>query len=101
MLGVGTKTLGARRDNSLKTFSIESKSGKEGRKNQSKSIKFVTSCDGHVDGVKSRYTKRNQFFCQNQLRLFGQEVYGHVQLHMIITFDYHGCILCPRPFLKE
>ena len=33
-------------------LSITSKSGRESYQNQSKLIKFVTSCYGHVDGIK-------------------------------------------------
>ena len=36
----------------LKKSSFRSKSGQKFCRNQSKSIKFVTSCAGHVDGIK-------------------------------------------------
>ena len=36
----------------LKMSSFRSKSGQKLCRNQSKSIKFVTSCAGHVDGMK-------------------------------------------------
>ena len=38
--------------NGLKMSSFRSKSGQKLSRNQSKSIKFVTSCAGHVDGMK-------------------------------------------------
>ena len=38
--------------NSLKIIRFRIKSGKKLCRNQSKSIKFVTSCTGHVDGMK-------------------------------------------------
>ena len=36
----------------LSKSSFRSKSGQKFCRNQSKSIKFVTSCAGHVDGIK-------------------------------------------------
>ena len=39
--------------NGLKKSSFRSKSSQKRRQNQSKSIKFVTSCAGHVDGFKN------------------------------------------------
>ena len=38
--------------NGLKMSSFISKSGQKLCRNQSKSIEFVTSCAGHVDGMK-------------------------------------------------
>ena len=38
--------------NGLRKSSFRSKSGQKLCRNQSKSIKFVTSCAGHVDGMK-------------------------------------------------
>ena len=36
----------------FKMSSFRSKSARKSCRNQSKSIKFVTSCAGHVDGIK-------------------------------------------------
>ena len=38
--------------NGLRKSSFRSKGGQKFCRNQSKSIKFVMSCAGHVDGVK-------------------------------------------------
>ena len=46
-------------------------------RNQSKSIKFVTSCAGHVDGMKKLIDNDLSITRQNQVKLFREEVEGH------------------------
>ena len=53
---------------------FRSKSARKSCQNQSKSIKFVTSCAGHVDGMK-KYTDNNSSITrQNQVKLFREEL---------------------------
>ena len=51
--------------------SFGSESARKSCRNQSKSIKFVMSCAGHVDGMKK------SIICQNRVKLFREEVDGH------------------------
>ena len=53
-----------------------------GCQNQSKLIKFVTSCVGHVDGMKKEIGNNSSIPRQNQVKLFREEVYDHLQLLM-------------------
>ena len=50
--------------------------------NQSKSTKFVTSCAGHVDGMKKWTGNNSPITGQSQVKLFRQEVDGNFQLLM-------------------
>ena len=61
---------------------FRSKSARKSCRNQSKSIKFVTSCAGHVDGMKERIDNNSSITHKNQTKLFKQEVHGIVQLLM-------------------
>ena len=65
--------------------SFRSKSARKSQRNQSKSIKFVTSCAGHVDGMKkiNRLFNNSSTTRQNQVKLFREEVDGHLQLLML------------------
>ena len=63
--------------------SFRSKSGQKLCRNQSKSIKFVTSCAGHVDGMKKEVGNNSLIPRQNQVKLFREEVDGHLQLLML------------------
>ena len=63
--------------------SFRSKSGQKLCRYQSKSIKFVTSCAGHVDGMKKIIGNNSSMPRQNQVKLFGEEVDGHLQLLML------------------
>ena len=58
--------------------SFRSKSARKSCRNKSKSIKFVTSCAGHVDGMKKQIGSYSSITCQNQVKLFREEVDGHV-----------------------
>ena len=53
--------------------------------NQSKSIKFVTSCAGHIDGMKNKLVIAHSKSLprQNQVKLFREEVGSHLQLLML------------------
>ena len=58
--------------------SFRSKSARKSCRNQSKSIKFMTSCAGHVDGMKKQTGNNNLLIIrQNQAKLFREEVDGH------------------------
>ena len=63
--------------------SFRSKSGQNLCRNQSKSIKFVTSCVGDVDGMKTEIGNNSKILRQNQVKLFKEEVDGHLQLLML------------------
>ena len=63
--------------------SFRSKSARKSCRNQSKSIKFVTSCAGHVDGMKKEIDNNSSTTRQNQVKLFREEVDGHLQLLML------------------
>ena len=60
--------------------SFRSKSARKSCRNQSKSINFVTSCTGHVDGMKKYIGNNSSIPHQNQVELFREEVDGHLQL---------------------
>ena len=62
--------------------SFRSESGQKLCRNQLKSIKLVTSCAGHVDGMK-KIGNNLSIPCQNQVKLFREEVDGHLQLLML------------------
>ena len=62
--------------------SFRSKSARKCCRNQSKSIKFVTSCAGHVDGMKKYIGDSPSITHQNRPKLFRQKVHGFVQLLM-------------------
>ena len=47
--------------------SFRSKSARESCRNQSKSIKFVTSCAGHLDGKKEEIGNNSSVILQNQV----------------------------------
>ena len=57
--------------------SFRSKSARESCRNQSKSRKFVTSCDVHVDGMKKLIGNNSSITHKNQVKLFTEEVDGH------------------------
>ena len=63
--------------------SFGSKSARKSCQNQSKSIKFVTPCAGHVDGIKNYIGNNSSTTRQNQVKLFREEVDGHLQLLML------------------
>ena len=63
--------------------SCRSKSARKYCRNQSKSIKFVTSCAGHVDGMEKSIGNNSSTTRQNQVKLFREEVDGHLQLLML------------------
>ena len=63
--------------------SFRSKSGQKLCRNQSKSIKFVTSCVGHVDGMKKEIGNNSEIPRQNQVKLFREEADGHLQPLML------------------
>ena len=67
----------------LKISSFGSKSARTSYRNQSKSIKFVTSCAGHVDGMKKLIGNNSSTIRQNQVKLSREEVDGHFQLLML------------------
>ena len=58
--------------------SFGSESGRKLYRNQSKSIKFVTSCAGHVDGMKKKIGNNSSIPRQNRAKLFREEVDGHL-----------------------
>ena len=74
--------------------SFRSKNGQKLFRNQSKSIKFATSCDGNVDGMKKWIG--NNFLNHSLPKLFRQKVRGLVQLLMQnilvvkVTHSVHG-----------
>ena len=51
-------------------------------RNQSKSIKFVTSCAGHLDGMKKCIDINLSITHQNESKLVRQKVHGLVRLLM-------------------
>ena len=57
--------------------SFVSKSARKSCRNQSKSIKFVRSCAGHVDGMKKYIGNNSSIIRQNQVKLFREEVDGN------------------------
>ena len=63
--------------------SFRSKGGQKLCRNKSKSIKFVTSCAGHVDGMKTEKGNNSEIPRQNQVKLIREEVDGHLQLLML------------------
>ena len=63
--------------------SFRSKSARKSSRNQSKSIKFVTSCAVHVDGMKKYIGNDSSITHKNQVKLFTEEVDGHLQLVML------------------
>ena len=63
--------------------SFRSKSARKSFRNQSKSIKVVTSCAGHVDGMKTKIGNNSSTTHQNQVKLFREELDGHLQLLML------------------
>ena len=67
---------------SLNKSSILAKRGKDSCQNHSKSIKFVMSCGGHADGMKT-YSSAS-VTSQNHFKLFKQQVDGHLQLLTLI-----------------
>ena len=62
--------------------SFRSKSARKSFRNQSKSIKSVTSCAGHVDGMKKLIENNSSTTHPNQPKLFRQKVHSLVQLLM-------------------
>ena len=62
---------------------FRSKGARESCRNQSKSIKFVTSCAGHVDGMKKETGNNSSIPDQNQVDFFREEVNGHLQLLLL------------------
>ena len=58
-------------------------SGREGCQSQSKSIQFVTSCGGHIDGVKTKVRTSSSITSQNHAKLLKQEVDGYLQLKSV------------------
>ena len=50
--------------------SFRSKRARKSCRNQSKSIKFVTSCAGHVDGMKQQIGNNSSTTRQNEVKLF-------------------------------
>ena len=60
--------------------SFRSKSARKSCRNQSKSIKFVASCAGHIGGMKKLIGNNTSIPRQNQVKLFKEEVNGHLQL---------------------
>ena len=62
---------------------FRSKSAQKSCRNQSKSIKFVTSCARHVGGMKKQISNNSPISSQNQMKLFREEVDGHLQLLML------------------
>ena len=60
--------------------SFRSKSGQ--KLSKSIKIKFVTSCAGHVDGMKKLIDNNSSTPDKNQPKLFRQKVHGLVQLLM-------------------
>ena len=60
--------------------SFRSKSGLEGCRNQSKSIKIVTSCAGHVDRMNKLIDNNSSITLQNQPEVFRQKADGLEQL---------------------
>ena len=65
--------------------SFRSKSDRKSCRNQSKSIKFVTSCAGRVDEMKKRIVNNSSITHPNQPKLVSQQVHGLVQLLMQYT----------------
>ena len=63
--------------------SFRSKSGEKLCRNQSKSIKFVTSYAGNVDGMKKLTGNNSSIPSQNRVKLFREEVDSHLQLMML------------------
>ena len=76
--------------------SFRSKSARKSCRNQPKSIKFVMSCAGHVDGMKKETGNNSSIPGQNQVKLFREEVNGPLQL-LMLKINFLGCILGPRP----
>ena len=68
--------------NVVKKPSITANFAREGCKNQLKSIEFVTSCNGHVDQTKNVTDEYSSITFEKQMKLFRQEVDGHLQLMM-------------------
>ena len=63
--------------------SFRSKNAQKRCRNQSKSINFVMSYAGHVDGMKKYIGNNSSIPHQNQVKLFGEEMDGHLQLLML------------------
>ena len=59
--------------------SFRSKSARKSCRNQSKSIKFVPSCAGHIGGMK-KIGNSTSIPRQNQVKLFREAEDGHLQL---------------------
>ena len=68
--------------------SFRSKSAPKSCGSQSKSIKFVTSCTGHVYGMKKQIGNNSSITHQNQVKHFREEVDGH-----FLTVDANKLIL--------
>ena len=47
--------------------------------NQSNSMKFVTTCDGHTDVMKNETVRYSLITLQNHMNFFRKEVDGHLQ----------------------
>ena len=60
--------------------SFRSKSARKSCRNQSKSIKFVTSCAGHVDEMNKEIDNNLPITHPNQPKFFRQKVHALVQL---------------------
>ena len=65
--------------------SFRSKSARKSCGNPSKSIKFVTSCAGHVNGMKKSIDNNLSITHPNQPKLFRQQAHGLVQLLMKVA----------------
>ena len=76
--------------------SFRSKTARKSSRNQPKSVNFVTSCIGHVDGMKKLISNNSSIPHQNQVKLFREEVDDHLQL-LTLKIDLMGCLLGPRP----
>ena len=48
------------------------------------------------DGMKTEMGNNSSIPRQNQVKLFREEVDGHLQL-LMLKIDILGCIFCPRP----
>ena len=60
--------------------SFRSKSARKNCRNQLKSIKIVTLCGGHVDGMKKQIGNNSSITHQKHMKHFREEVDGHLQL---------------------